>query len=259
MSGRSGRWVAEFVLVVVGVLAAFGIENWRQSRSDISVEGHLLEGIAADLMRDLQDLEGAIASAQARIAATDELLRLVGDPDAGVLVRPCPDRAPPNLVCGSPPRALEPNAELYPPGSLAAQEALLIAGHILRFDVSDASYSEARASGEMELIRDAELRAAIAAYYAVAVVTGGTVDDRLGAAVPRFIDNLEQVGLSPAGGSSDDQIAATIRRAPVLIAGLKNVRYAAVYQLAVYRRQEADTRALRERVTEALAVTNGDR
>jgi hypothetical protein len=236
------------------VLAAFGIENWRQSRADVSVEGHLLEGIAADLAGDLQDLESALGSALARVAATDELLRLIGDPDAEVILRPCPEPSPPALPCGVRPRSLDQIPSLYPPGSFDAQQALLVTGHFLRFDVSDATYGEARASGEMELIRDAELRLAIAAYYHTATVTAGTIDDRLGSAVPRFIDNLEHAGLSPAGAASDDQIAATLRRNPVLVAGIKTVRFAAVYQLGVYRRQQADTQALRDRVTVALGA-----
>ena len=251
MTGGRGRWVAEFVLIVVGVLAAFGVENWRQSRSNVAVERHLLEGVAADLTRDLQDLDIGIVSAQARIAAADELLRLIDDPDAGVVMPPLPSNAPVGLGRdGS--GALENSRSLYPPGSFDAQQALLMAGHMLRFDVSDGTYSEARASGQVDLIRDADLRSAIAAYYYGAVRLRGTIDDRLGPAVLRFVANLEQAGLSPAGGASDEQIGAKLRQLPVLVAGLKNVRYSAFLQGGLYRARQAATRALHDRVAEAL-------
>lgn len=253
MNSRRGQWVAEFVIVVVGVLAAFAVENWRQSRSDTSAERHLLEGIVSDLTRDLQDLEGALGSARARIAATDELLTLVGDPDAGVVHATPPQNAPIGIAFMRGETAV-PDAvrSLYPPESFDAQQALLLTGHFAKFDVSDGSYGEARATGQVELIGDPDLRSAIAAYYYGAVRLRGTIDDRLGSAVPRFVANLEQAGLSPAGGASDEQIARALRQLPVLVAGLKNVRYSAALQAGLYIQQQTATQDLRGRVTEAL-------
>jgi hypothetical protein len=257
VSDRRGRWVAEFVLVVVGVLAAFGIDNWRQSRTDVSVERHLLEGIAADLDRDRSDLEGALGSVQARLAAADDLLRLAGDPDVGVISVSCPANPPVGLVCdrgggGTP--ALSIARSLYPLGSLDGQQAIILASHFNRFDVSSGAYSEARASGQLELIRDVDLRSAIAAYYYAAVRLQGTIDDRLSSAAPRLIVNLEQAGLSPGGRSSDDQIAAALRRLPALVANLKNVRYSAATQMGLYYRAQDLTEDLRGRVAEALST-----
>jgi len=261
MNGRRGQWVAEFVIVVVGVLAAFAVENWRQSRSDTSAERHLLEGIVSDLTRDLQDLEGALVSARARIAATDELLKLVGDPDAGVVHATPPQNAPIGIGFSFRGETAVPDAvrSLYPPESFDAQQALLLTGHFAKFDVSDGSYGEARATGQVELIGDADLRSAIAAYYYGAVRLRGTIDDRLGSAVPRFVANLEEAGLSPAGGASDEQIARTLRQLPVLVAGLKNVRYSAALQGGLYLQQQTATQDLRGRVTEALQTRQENR
>jgi hypothetical protein len=256
VNDRRGRWVAEFVLVVLGVLAAFAVENWRQSRSDASVEQHLLEGIAADLARDLEDLDIAILAARARIAATDDLLRLIGDSDAGVIVGPTPSNAPFGVGIGPDggTGALATVRSIYPTGSIAPQQALLLAGHLLKFDVSDGSYSEARAAGYLELIRDVDLRSSIAAYYYDAARIRGTIDDRLGSAVPRLVANLETGGLSPAGGTSDERIAAMIRQLPSVVAGLKNVRYSAALQWGIYLRLQAATDTLRDRVASSLAT-----
>jgi hypothetical protein len=263
VSDRRGRWVAEFVLVVVGVLAAFAIDNWRQSRTDTTVERHLLEGIAADLKRDMGDLDGALASARARIAATDDLLHLAQDPDAGVIAGPCPQNPPVGVLCGRAgsdggTTALSSARSLYPPGSLDAQQALILAGHFARFDVSDGAYSEARASGQLELIRDVDLRAAIAAYYFNAARLQGTIDDRLSSAAPRLIENLEQAGLSPGGRASDEQIGTALRRLPILVANLKNVRYSAATQLGLYAQAQRLALELRDRVAEALSTQQTD-
>ena len=40
-----GRWLAEFLLIVVGVLAALWVGDWSEARSDRALEQHLLQGI----------------------------------------------------------------------------------------------------------------------------------------------------------------------------------------------------------------------
>ena len=83
MSVKRGRLLGEFVIVVVGVLAALWVDDWREARSDRELETHLLEGLRSDLTRDSADIASAMIVAEARAAGADELLLLLGDPDAG--------------------------------------------------------------------------------------------------------------------------------------------------------------------------------
>lgn len=247
----AGRWVAEFLLIVMGVLAAFAVENWRQTRSDSATEQLLLMGIAADLTRDVGDLEVAIVSAQARMAATDDLLRLIGDPDTAMLSVAIPENPPAGLIQADERRLLDDARVRYPARSFGAQQALMLAGHMLLLDVSDATYREARDNGQLDLVEDAELRSAIAARYA-SVLRVHTIEERLGAAVPRFVSSLEEAGLSGAGGASDTQVAAVLRQNPNLVAGLKNVRYPAARMMGAYVGTLTSTSVLLEEVSDAI-------
>ena len=85
MNVPRGRWLAEFLLIVVGVLAALWVDDWREARSDRALEQHLLQDIRDDLARDLSDVRSAMGAAEARAAGADELLALIGDPEAGVV------------------------------------------------------------------------------------------------------------------------------------------------------------------------------
>jgi len=146
---RRGRLLAEFILIDVGVLAALAVDDWRESQADRASEEHLLQGIRADLERDLGDLWGGINGAQSRMAGADELLRRIGDPDAGVVRIPPFDvgqQARPWVMNDFEEELAQARA-VYPTHSVTAQQALLMATLMLRFDIAGGTYQEATASG----------------------------------------------------------------------------------------------------------------
>ncbi len=53
----AARLGLEFLVVLVGILAALGVDDWRQARSDRQLEEHLLTSLAADLENDRQDAQ----------------------------------------------------------------------------------------------------------------------------------------------------------------------------------------------------------
>ena len=51
------RWLGEFIVIVLGVLVALAVDDWRDYRSDRVLEQHLIGRLAADLRADEADLE----------------------------------------------------------------------------------------------------------------------------------------------------------------------------------------------------------
>lgn len=266
MIRRGGRWAAEFILIVIGVLAALAVDDWRQRRTDRALEQHLLTGIAADVSRDLQDIRSGIGGAKARLAGTDELLAMLGEPDAGAVRIPPIEGGVsiggtgiPQLLTRDYSGMLSEARQTWPHGSASAQEALLMATLMLRFDLADATYSEATASGQVDVIQDLDLRSEIGQYYFDARRFGPTVDERVEASVSRLVSALSAVGLSQAARAEDDAVLSALRTSPEAIAELKTVRYWAAFQMERHTYIEQLAIVLSERLARAGApIRSGD-
>ena len=251
-------WTGEFVIVVVGVLAALWVDDWREARSDRALEIHLLEGIRSDLTRDSFDIASAMQVAEARAAGADELLVLLGDPDAGRFWPTPWISPPPESTLGAfedPGRWLEVARSQFPTGSISAQRALHMVGatgSLQRIDLSDATFSEAKASGQLDVIQDTDLRARIADYYFYAGRFGNTTDSRVEAHGQDFRRVLAEGGLSATGGASDDMVLKAFRENPRLIAELKNLRQFALSQLVFHSRVLSSAQAVIPKLRESL-------
>ncbi len=256
MNVPRGRWLAEFLLIVVGVLAALWVDDWREARSDRALEQHLLLGIRDDLARDLSDVRSAMVAAEGRAAAADELLALIGDPETGVVW-------PTSWLSGVSPdlsRWLEVARSQYPTGSISAQRALHMVGAggaTQRLDLSDATFSEAKASGQLDVIRDDELRDLIANYYFEAGRFGNTTDNRIDAHAQHFRLVLAEAGLSPTGGASDRSVLAAFRENRRLIAELKNLRDFALSQRGFHDVVMVSAEAMLARLDERVVAQPG--
>ena len=217
---RKLRWLGEFILIVVGVLTAFAVDDLNQGRDARALEVHLLAGIREDLMRDTVDSGGAILAAQERAAAADELLAFVNDPQAGKIAsmgRKLDERL----------RAVRAK---YPPRSFSPQQALLLTGDQRRLDLSTATFSEAIARGGFDKVQDLTLRSMIVTHYFNAV-RFARADDRVEAHSLRYRGVLAQSGLAPGDGENGEEVIKVLRRSPAVIAEIKNLREFALFQI----------------------------
>ena len=234
---RKVRWVGEFFLIVVGVLTAFAVDDWNQGREERALEAHLLTGIREDLMRDTVDSGGAIRAAQGRAAAADELLVLVGDPQAG-------NAAPMGRQLDQYLRGVR---TLYPARSLSPQQALQLTGDQRRLDLSTATFSEAIARGGLDKVRDLALRSRITGHYFNAV-RYARADDRVEAHSLRYRGVLAQNGLAPGDGENGEEVVEVVRGSPSLRAEIKNLREFALFQI----QQQSDFLASAKRLLTAI-------
>ena len=74
------RLAAEFVVIVVGVLVAFAVDDWQAGVERQRAALRLIGGMESDITATVEDLREAAASAAVRRDALVELLRLAGQP-----------------------------------------------------------------------------------------------------------------------------------------------------------------------------------
>jgi hypothetical protein len=70
---RVTRFLSEFAVIVVGVLAALSVESWRESQTDRGLERRYLEQIVSDAQENLRLLAEATALEQKHLAVAESL------------------------------------------------------------------------------------------------------------------------------------------------------------------------------------------
>lgn len=74
---RLTDFIFEFAVVVVGVIAAFALQDWADHQTDLAEETEFLQGFRGDLKHDLENLEGAHNDLHLMSAQFDELFALI--------------------------------------------------------------------------------------------------------------------------------------------------------------------------------------
>ena len=125
--------LAEFVVIVVGVLAALGVDQWRENRTDRAAEAHYVDRLISELASDSTLNTGAIGIGARKTAALTEVIDALSDSSA---VRRNPSLAWPDM------------------GFTYA-----------RPDLQTTTFDELRSSGGLALIRSEDLRYRIGDHY----------------------------------------------------------------------------------------------
>lgn len=127
-----GRIVAEFFLVVMGVLAALMVDTWMEERQDDNLRQEYMTRLADDLETDRQSLDYRISFYSAvRNFGIETLGRIQSD-------------------------------------SQVEQEAILAAyyaSELFLFRSLENTYEDMQSTGNIRLLADIELRLALASYY----------------------------------------------------------------------------------------------
>ena len=139
MAGPRGpawrRYLGEFLVIVVGVLAALWVEEWRDYRTDRDLETLYLNRLLSDVQRDSAGFVSLLGHVD-RTRHSSELLH--------------------SLVVAR---------ESVPTDTLAFLVALEEARSIQNNPWATGTYAELIATGNVRVIRSAALRAALAEYY----------------------------------------------------------------------------------------------
>lgn len=156
----------EFLVVVLGVLAALAVEEWREERKLAEQRGHILESLLVDLREDREDYLHFVENQRARSVAATYLTK-VADDHAGEL----------------------------PEGFQTAGEAMHFLAITARLQTTRSAVQEILSTGTMIAIPNAELRAKIMQYYALAT-DRSAVNDFIEPEIQRYRTALERLGVS---------------------------------------------------------------
>jgi len=125
------RLVAEFLVIVVGVLVALGMDNWATSQRERALEAEYLSRLLDDVRYDLREL-----------SFVDSVSRIGGDAS----------------------RMLHTPSVVDSLGPSQLVSAVLVAGDVRIPDPSRSTFEELINSGQIVLIRSQEVRRALSSY-----------------------------------------------------------------------------------------------
>lgn len=238
---KSWRRVAgEFGVIVVGVLVALAVDDFRQSVEDRLTERHVLTRLLKDVGRDLEDLDRVILRAERRIWVVNALMRELGDPHAedetplptgrGMAN---PDRFPVDFEFDPWTRPLE-EFETW-----------------TEFDLSDATYDELLHTGVFRVIDGKELRESITQYYFHAR-DNSRAERRVGQSHEQFLGTLHQAGVVPTDPLSLEELAEQLRTLSQPSLELRRFRYMVERQLFNYGQIWGDAMDLQTELTSRI-------
>jgi len=143
----------EGLVIILSVLAALAVDDWREDRAERALEQHLLVTLRDDLMADLEELESSLKDTELVEHASAFLL---GQPDQNFEAEIASNSLAPSRFVESSRR---------PDDTSPQQVAIirLIGG--IDFDLSDMTYQEMMSTGSIRVVQDNILRRDITRYY----------------------------------------------------------------------------------------------
>ena len=150
------RWVGEFVVIVLGILAALAVDSWSEERSNRILEQEYLARIKEELKWDLAEIEEAIKASILQARAATSLLYELNDPIADHIPRFGSDRL----------KAIDFTLPANEEFGVRVKRLVWLVARTRSFDPRRGTYDELLATGRIMVIDDSELRASILDHYA---------------------------------------------------------------------------------------------
>lgn len=233
---KPARALAELVVIIVGVLTALGVDEWREERGQRVLEAQYLQGLATDVRQDMARMDVLDVQILNRISGATRLLQELGE-DASFRATGStfPDRS------GDEARRRA--------GELNLFQAVSLAGRVFPLDTSSPTFDELRSTGHLQLIQDTELKRSISEYYR-AVESSHHVDGHQELVVwTEYHGLLSDHGIAVFDTNPPEaDLLAQLRRIPNLVAMVRRVRSAFlvqdIYSYPLRAQAEALLRAL---------------
>lgn len=193
------RWFGEFVVIVLGILGAFAVDEYRETQRDHEVADEYLEQLVQDLVNDRHHIVTSEQRVRAELQTADQMLLLLGA-DLEDYWNQVPFYESP--VLGQ-----------FEKGDIDA--AYL--GEFETFQPYTATYTSIVSNGDLRTIADATLRRAIVSYYEGSARRNRDRDEFYTDAV-RLKELLLRNGIDLHEGGQVDQVLAIEGLQPVLAA-----------------------------------------
>ena len=145
-SERLLRAAAEFAVIVIGVLTALAVDQWRESAEEHALRDEYLAGLAEDIGDELTYLDYVADLSRARVRAADRILLFLGHP-AG---------ASDSTLGYVAPTGFDPDSVVWDLSEAAS----------MQFFVPEAVvWEDLMATGNLRLIDDPDVRRRVSRYY----------------------------------------------------------------------------------------------
>ena len=215
------RWVGEFLVIVLGVLAALGVDDFRDARSERQLTEYLLEGVRADLLQDAAFYHAGLRAAERAASAADRLLGHLEDP-----------------------------LWVTPPGVNGSEvrlgDALRLVANLPVLTPANATYQEMIATGSIRTLPTGALRRGIVQYYTVLVPTIQNREARrIVPTVQAYQDGLRTAGLRLTDSQQlDSMVVDRLRGNEFVFAHIRGLAAIATVPARDYRTLLAAAEAL---------------
>ena len=233
---KAQNWFAvglDFFIVVAGILIAFQITNWNESRTNRAAADRYIVSLAQDVRADIDDLEAVRQNKALNAAIMEVSLIAVAAAD------------PEKLAAGPPvDRSVFPSADSPAWSAFAAQ-----AFHTLTFDPSTQTFDMLVATGDVALIDNHDLVQTLMAYRQ-AVVVMEDYEDNAGALQISMVPIFIAAGVAMGYPIDLEKFRTRNERNEALTAAFITARN---LTLASYRRA-TQTQALAKETLAALEV-----
>ena len=188
----------EFLVVVVGILAALAVGDWTEARRDRALEQHLLASLIADLEADRRDAELQAKLMEGHRNAVEHVLFLTGHPAASA-------------------------SQTFSAAPSEIDAALTVLLDYAELQVFDPTYAEMISTGSIRVIRDPALRREISTYYQAAEVLLA-IPLRLVDPRPELQSALAGAGIAPGESSQMSDLVGRLRSDPMIATHALRIR-----------------------------------
>ncbi|MEZ5918197.1 MAG: hypothetical protein R3C40_11655 [Parvularculaceae bacterium] len=224
---KAQNWtaVARFVIVVAGVFIGIQVSNWNDALAESARERQALAAILDDLRADRQMLKNAMEMAQVNIDASNQVFHKAGFAPVEVIAIP---ESIESLLEGA---AIKPPS----PSTLPEiQKANLWARITMHYypSQSDAAVAALIATGNLHLIKDADLVRELQSYKSLWATLENANDTTFRPFRDRTVFAGQDLGLSPFTNISSDELTDHIEANPKLSAAIRTLAEFTILQHA---------------------------
>jgi hypothetical protein len=198
------RLASEFVVIVLGVLAALGVDEWRGAVKQQEVRELLFAGLISDLEENAADYEEVLQVSRRRLEHCRVALKQYDSARAGELQK-----------------------------GVSIGDMFDELGYYARLETSESTYTEMTTSGTGVAINDIGLRLRITRHYSLAR-DQADLNEFFEATTRPYHERLRELGYSPA--DRDDVDSQLVLRDPQIRAILKTMERTLIYATVVSAR-----------------------
>lgn len=224
------RWVGEFVVIVLGILAAFAVDSWSEERNNQALEQEYLARMKEDLEWDMAEIKETIDASILQGRAATTLLLELNDPLADHVPRFRSDRL----------AAID-----FSVAEIPTKRLVWLVARTRTFDPRRSTYDELLATGRIIVIADSDMRASVINHYALTEDRLEGLAEWLREPADRFDEFLRtSTGFNAYDFNAIDEPIHLLRDLDGLPALLRDVRRVSLRQASQLEQLEHSSREL---------------